>query len=160
MLARYNNPAEATGTDGCKPMKDQQDLSRRKFVKGAAATGVAATGVGAFGGQAAAQNVDVDASQLFSDSLIVVNLNNVDILNNVDVDALVNLQNIDVDVTVQNIEVTGVEGDVIRELEITVQNVDVSVIDRSVVNVLVTVLGESAISGQDIQVSGTDQLQV
>lgn len=41
-------------------MKDQQDLSRRKFVKGAAATGVAATGVGAFGGQAAAQQPGVD----------------------------------------------------------------------------------------------------
>lgn len=40
--------------------ENQKDLSRRKFVKGATATGVAATGVGAFGGQAVAQQPGVD----------------------------------------------------------------------------------------------------
>lgn len=133
--------------------KIPEKRSRRDVLKTSAAVGVAVTGVGAAAGSASAQgqNIEVDASQIFSDSLVVVNLNNIDV--DVIDDVTVVLRNIDVNVDVIERSLNN------NVLTLTVQDIDVSLIERSVVNVLVTVLGTSAV-GQTFQRRGTDQVQV
>ena len=91
----------------------REPISRRTFVRGAAATGIAATGI-AVGGTAAAQaDTSVNANQLFGSGLVVVQG--------------INVQDL---IDVNDVEVTVVDGPV------TVTVTDVEILNDNVVRIL------------------------
>lgn len=133
--------------------KNQSDSTlRRTFMKGAAATGVAATGLGAFSGSAAAQqnvrNLNVRDVQAAGDSLLQVQVQNPNMLNNIDVDiddVVVTVIGGDVrDVVTVNVEDITFEDRVINvELENVLQDITVqNFLNNNVVQVIVTALSD------------------
>lgn len=149
-MTEYNKRTAGRFGAWVPPMTDDEtnDLHRRTFVKGAAATGVAATGITAFGGNAAAQNVqrlqlgDVQVGN----GLVTVQLQNVRIIR---------------DITLQDIDVTVIGGDVVGgdltvdviddvnvdidfdDRVINIQNVANDILQGSVIQVSVAVLGDA-----------------
>lgn len=123
-------------------------------MKGAAATGVAATGVTAFSGGAAAQpnirNLNVNLTE--QGGLLNVNVQNVNVLNNLNVEDVV---------------VTVIGGDVLSDIEVDIRNIDVDVTVENVLNDL-DVLNDSvvqvavlALNGSgDAVAAGSDALNV
>lgn len=114
-----------------------EDVDRRTFVKGAAATGVAATGLGAVGGTAAAQQNIKNLNVQISGGL--VNISNINALQNVEVsDVAVTVIGGDVDVDVE---------DIANDLDIDAENIQVvnveDVLNDSVVQVAVSVLSDA-----------------
>lgn len=133
--------------------KNQPDSTlRRTFMKGAAATGVAATGLGAFSGSAAAQqnvrNLNVRDVQAAGGSVLQVQVQNVNVLNNIDVDiddVVVTVIGGDVrDVVTVNLEDITFEDRVINvELENVLQDITVQdLLNDNVVQVIVTALSD------------------
>ena len=133
--------------------KNQSDSTlRRTFMKGAAATGVAATGLGAFSGSAAAQqnvrNLNVRDVQAAGDSLLQVQVQNPNVLNNIDVDiddVVVTVIGGDVrEVVTVNVEDITFEDRVINvELENVLQDITVqNFLNDNVVQVIVTALSD------------------
>lgn len=133
--------------------KNQSDSTlRRTFMKGAAATGVAATGLGAFSGSAAAQqnvrNLNVRDVQAAGGSVLQVQVQNVNVLNNIDVDiddVVVTVIGGDVrDVVTVNLEDITFEDRVINvELENVLQDITVQdLLNDNVVQVIVTALSD------------------
>lgn len=133
--------------------KNQSDSTlRRTFMKGAAATGVAATGLGAFSGSAVAQqnvrNLNVRDVQAAGDSLLQVQVQNPNVLNNIDVDiddVVVTVIGGDVrDVVTVNVEDITFEDRVINvELENVLQDITVqNFLNDNVVQVIVTALSD------------------
>ena len=124
-------------------MTDENELegqSRRTFLKTSAAVGATATGITTVGGSAAAQQpLNVNANQIFRQGFIVINGVN---LLDVDIgDITVTLQNIDIDVTVE---------EVLSRNRIRVSDIDISLIEDSVVTVVVNVLsGGTTLVGTD-----------
>lgn len=140
--------------------------SRREFIKTSAAVGAGVTtGVAAFGGQAAAQALNVDADQLNANAntgrlsgLIVLNNVTADViddvtLENVTVEILSDsLNNIDIDVQ-KLVQTNG--GDVVR-LVINDVLENVEVLNDANVSVQVSVLSD----GGDVLQTATDALNV
>lgn len=130
-----------------------EDEERRTFMKGAVATGVAATGLGLFGSASAQQDIrELSINITEQGGLLNVNVQNVDVLRNVNVEDVVVtviggdvLSNIDVDI--RNIDV-----------DVTVENVlnDLDVLNDSVVQVAVVALSDTG----DIVAAGSDALNI
>ena len=133
-----------------------EDIDRRTFVKGAAATGVAATGVGAFsGGAAAQQTVPIDTSNLQITSqrgqqqaagLIVVQLQNLDVELQDVVDVVVQVGD-DV-VSVQNVRI-------LNNNNVQLNVSDLVDVAGNTVQVAVTLLGQTAQQGETEFVGST-----
>lgn len=91
--------------------KDLDSEARRKFVKGAAATGVAATGLTAFSGSAAGQQ-DIQELNVrdvtIQDGLVNLNISNVNILRDFD-----------------DLFITIIGGDVLSDIEIDIEEINI-----------------------------------
>ena len=126
--------------------KNQSDSTlRRTFMKGAAATGVAATGLGAFSGSAAAQenvrNLNVRDVQAAGDSLLQVQVQNLNVLNNIDVD-------------IDDVVVTVIGGDVRDVVTVNVEDITFEdrVINVELVNVLEDITVQDLLNDNVVQV--------
>ena len=101
--------------------EDQSNETRRTFMKGAAATGVAATGLTAFSGSAAGQQDirELAVNLQEQNGTLNVNVQNVNVLRNVNVEDVV---------------VTVIGGDVLSNIQVDIRNIDVDVTVEDVLN--------------------------
>lgn len=144
-------------------MTNETDSTRRKVLKALGIGGLAAGGVTASAGSATAQpqNLQVDADNIvLNNGLVSISLQNTNVLNNVDVTAG------DIEVTLQNIDVSVAVSDVIDVGDVTVVLVDVVDVQNVLNNndVDLTALNNATVQvsvlGSNRQLSGSETVQV
>lgn len=112
-------------------------------MKGAVATGVAATGLGLFGSASAQQDIrELSINITEQGGLLNVNVQNVNVLRNVNVEDVV---------------VTVIGGDVLSDIEVDIRNIDVDVTVENVLNDL-DVLNDSVVQVAVVALSDTGDI--
>ena len=126
--------------------KNQPDEARRTFIKGAAATGVAATGLTAFSGGAVAQpqnirNLNVNLTQ--QNGLVNVNVQNLNVLNNVNVEDIV-------------VTVIGGDANILSDIEVNLEDINVDVTVENVLNEnIINILNDSVVQVAVLALNGS-----